>query len=144
MVFFNVRHVLAGVNVEDLTQRTYKFFGPGTVYDLPLNDPYRKKDGTVPVLLLRNCRYRDVHNVSIINLTGLNGCESLCYCLITPCIMFFLLADGEFPLHENIPYSQTSLFSVDVQSFGYFTVRMSYKYSAAVNHHNSTEHFWVQ
>ncbi|KAG7275792.1 hypothetical protein CRUP_038272 [Coryphaenoides rupestris] len=33
------------VNVEDLTRRTYRFFGPGTVYDLPLNDPYRKKGG---------------------------------------------------------------------------------------------------
>ncbi|KAJ3611667.1 hypothetical protein NHX12_021681 [Muraenolepis orangiensis] len=31
------------VDVEDLTRRTYKFFGPGTVYDLPLNDPYRPK-----------------------------------------------------------------------------------------------------
>ncbi|CAL8311179.1 unnamed protein product [Merluccius merluccius] len=33
------------VNVEDLTRRTYSFFGPGTVYDLPLNDPYRQKGG---------------------------------------------------------------------------------------------------
>ncbi|CAL8294571.1 unnamed protein product [Lota lota] len=33
------------VNAEDLTQRTYSFFGPGTVYDLPLNDPYRQKGG---------------------------------------------------------------------------------------------------
>lgn len=40
-------HVLPDVNVDDLTKRIYKFFGPGTVYDLPLNDPYRKKGGTV-------------------------------------------------------------------------------------------------
>lgn len=33
--------------MDDLTQRTYKSFGTGTVYDLPLNDPYRKKGGTV-------------------------------------------------------------------------------------------------
>lgn len=39
--------VFADVNVDDLTKRIYKFFGPGTVYDLPLNDPYRKKGGTV-------------------------------------------------------------------------------------------------
>ncbi|XP_056290411.1 crystallin J1B-like isoform X2 [Pseudoliparis swirei] len=38
------------VNVEDLTKRMYKFFGPGTVYDLPLNDPYRKKGGPKPIL----------------------------------------------------------------------------------------------
>ncbi|XP_054622378.1 crystallin J1A-like isoform X2 [Dunckerocampus dactyliophorus] len=38
------------VNVEDLTRRIYKFFGPGTVYDLPLNDPYRKKGGPKAVL----------------------------------------------------------------------------------------------
>ncbi|CAG5895746.1 unnamed protein product [Menidia menidia] len=40
------------VDVEDLTKRIYKFFGPGTVYDLPLNDPYRKKGGpkvTLPI-----------------------------------------------------------------------------------------------
>ncbi len=59
--------VLADVNVEDLTKRIYKFFGPGTVYDLPLNDPYRKKGGTVPVRLLcscpfhQTCQYCDVH-----------------------------------------------------------------------------------
>uniref|UniRef100_A0A3Q2Z3E7 Crystallin J1A-like n=1 Tax=Hippocampus comes TaxID=109280 RepID=A0A3Q2Z3E7_HIPCM len=39
-----------GVHVDDLTQRTYKFFGTGTVYDLPLNDPYRKKGGPKAVL----------------------------------------------------------------------------------------------
>uniref|UniRef100_A0A668AM28 Selenoprotein J n=1 Tax=Myripristis murdjan TaxID=586833 RepID=A0A668AM28_9TELE len=38
------------VNVEDLTNRIYKFFGPGTVYDLPLNDPYRKPGGPKAVL----------------------------------------------------------------------------------------------
>lgn len=30
--------------------------------------------------------------------------------------MFFLPADGENPFRENIPYRQTSLFSVDAQS----------------------------
>lgn len=44
-------HVLADVNVEDLTKRIYKFFGPGTVYELALNDPYREKGGTVLALL---------------------------------------------------------------------------------------------
>ena len=43
--------VLADVDVDDLTKRIYKFFGAGTVYDLPLNDPYRKKGGTGPVHL---------------------------------------------------------------------------------------------
>ncbi|KAG7242268.1 hypothetical protein INR49_024024 [Caranx melampygus] len=38
------------VNVDDLTKRIYKFFGPGTVYDLPLNDPYRKKGGPRAIL----------------------------------------------------------------------------------------------
>ncbi|KAI3354767.1 hypothetical protein L3Q82_004593 [Scortum barcoo] len=38
------------VNVDDLTKRYYKFFGPGTVYDLPLNDPYRKKGGPKAIL----------------------------------------------------------------------------------------------
>uniref|UniRef100_A0A3B3CE55 Selenoprotein J n=2 Tax=Oryzias melastigma TaxID=30732 RepID=A0A3B3CE55_ORYME len=38
------------VDVKDLTERFYKFFGPGTVYDLPLNDPYRKKGGPKAVL----------------------------------------------------------------------------------------------
>ncbi|KAF7665163.1 hypothetical protein LDENG_00152720 [Lucifuga dentata] len=40
------------VNEEDLIKRTYKFFGAGTVYDLPLNDPYRKKEDpkvTLPI-----------------------------------------------------------------------------------------------
>ncbi|CAJ1081887.1 LOW QUALITY PROTEIN: crystallin J1B-like [Xyrichtys novacula] len=38
------------VDVADLTKSFYKFFGPGTVYDLPLNDPYRKKGGPKAVL----------------------------------------------------------------------------------------------
>uniref|UniRef100_A0A3Q2E528 Crystallin J1B-like n=2 Tax=Cyprinodon variegatus TaxID=28743 RepID=A0A3Q2E528_CYPVA len=38
------------VDVKDLTKRFYEFFGPGTVYDLPLNDPYRKKGGPKAVL----------------------------------------------------------------------------------------------
>jgi len=48
---------LADVDVEDLTKRIYKFFGAGTVYDLPLNDPYRKKGGAVPFQLLHNCQF---------------------------------------------------------------------------------------
>lgn len=50
----DICHVLADVNVEDLTKRIYKFFGPGTVYELPLNDPYREKGGTGLALLLCN------------------------------------------------------------------------------------------
>ncbi|KAI4807001.1 hypothetical protein KUCAC02_017781 [Chaenocephalus aceratus] len=38
------------VNEEDLTKRIYKFFGPGTVYDLPLNDPYRQKGAPKAIL----------------------------------------------------------------------------------------------
>uniref|UniRef100_A0A4W6C6H0 Selenoprotein J n=1 Tax=Lates calcarifer TaxID=8187 RepID=A0A4W6C6H0_LATCA len=38
------------VNVDDLSKRFYTFFGPGTVYDLPLNDPYRQKGGPKAVL----------------------------------------------------------------------------------------------
>lgn len=34
-----------GLNVEDLTQRTLKFFGPGSEYDTPVNNPYRDKGG---------------------------------------------------------------------------------------------------
>uniref|UniRef100_A0A673FT56 Crystallin J1C-like n=1 Tax=Sinocyclocheilus rhinocerous TaxID=307959 RepID=A0A673FT56_9TELE len=34
-----------GLNVEDLKQRTYKFFGPGSEYDTPVNDPYSDKGG---------------------------------------------------------------------------------------------------
>uniref|UniRef100_A0A3B4ASI8 Selenoprotein J n=1 Tax=Periophthalmus magnuspinnatus TaxID=409849 RepID=A0A3B4ASI8_9GOBI len=33
-----------------LSERFYEFFGPGTVYDLPLNDPYRQKGGPKAVL----------------------------------------------------------------------------------------------
>lgn len=46
-VFLKKYYVPIDVNVEDLTKRTYKFFGPGTVYDLPVNDPYRNNGGTV-------------------------------------------------------------------------------------------------
>lgn len=31
--------------MDDLKQRTYRFFGPGSEYDTPLNDPYREKGG---------------------------------------------------------------------------------------------------
>lgn len=34
-----------GLNVEDLTQRTVRFFGPGSEYDTPINNPYREKGG---------------------------------------------------------------------------------------------------
>lgn len=54
-------HVLADVNEEDLTKHIYKFFRPGTVYDLPLNDPSRQKGGTVPVYLLCKWGLCDVH-----------------------------------------------------------------------------------
>jgi len=39
-----------GLNVADLTKRTYKFFGPGSEYDTPVNDPYREKGGPRPQL----------------------------------------------------------------------------------------------
>ncbi|RVE61636.1 hypothetical protein OJAV_G00172410 [Oryzias javanicus] len=39
-----------GLNVEDLKQRTMKFFGPGSEYDTPINDPYRDKTGPRPQL----------------------------------------------------------------------------------------------
>ncbi|KAJ8010467.1 hypothetical protein DPEC_G00075390 [Dallia pectoralis] len=38
------------VCVKDLKKRTYKFFGPNTVYDLPLNNPYRPKNGPKAIL----------------------------------------------------------------------------------------------
>ncbi|KAG7527130.1 hypothetical protein JOB18_049892 [Solea senegalensis] len=38
------------VDVDDLTKRIYKFFGRGTEYDLPLNDPYREKGGPKAIL----------------------------------------------------------------------------------------------
>ncbi|KAJ0059008.1 hypothetical protein NL108_003373, partial [Boleophthalmus pectinirostris] len=34
-----------GLDVEDLKKRTLKFFGPGSAYDIPENDPYRQKGG---------------------------------------------------------------------------------------------------
>ncbi|KAJ8270332.1 hypothetical protein GJAV_G00113110 [Gymnothorax javanicus] len=40
----------SGLNLEDLKQRTYKAFGPGSEYDTPVNDPYRGKDGPRPQL----------------------------------------------------------------------------------------------
>lgn len=39
-----------GLDVEDLKNRTLKFFGPGSVYDTPVNDPYREKGGPRPQL----------------------------------------------------------------------------------------------
>uniref|UniRef100_A0A3B3C064 Selenoprotein J n=1 Tax=Oryzias melastigma TaxID=30732 RepID=A0A3B3C064_ORYME len=39
-----------GLNVEDLKKRTMKFFGPGSEYDTPINDPYRDKTGPRPQL----------------------------------------------------------------------------------------------
>lgn len=39
-----------GLNVDDLRQRTIKFFGPGTEYDTPLNNPYREKGDPRPPL----------------------------------------------------------------------------------------------
>uniref|UniRef100_H3BZX7 Selenoprotein J n=1 Tax=Tetraodon nigroviridis TaxID=99883 RepID=H3BZX7_TETNG len=39
-----------GLNVEDLKQRTLKFFGPGSEYDTPVNNPYRERGGPRPQL----------------------------------------------------------------------------------------------
>uniref|UniRef100_A0A096M4R8 Selenoprotein J n=1 Tax=Poecilia formosa TaxID=48698 RepID=A0A096M4R8_POEFO len=39
-----------GLNVDDLKQRTLKFFGPGSEYDTPVNDPYRDRNGPRPQL----------------------------------------------------------------------------------------------
>uniref|UniRef100_A0A3Q2PQU9 Selenoprotein J n=1 Tax=Fundulus heteroclitus TaxID=8078 RepID=A0A3Q2PQU9_FUNHE len=39
-----------GLNVDDLKQRTLKFFGPGSEYDTPVNDPYRDRSGPRPQL----------------------------------------------------------------------------------------------
>lgn len=39
-----------GLNVDDLKKRTYKFFGPGSEYDTPVNDPYRERGGPRPQL----------------------------------------------------------------------------------------------
>lgn len=42
--------VCGGLDVEDLKQRTLKFFGPGSEYDTPVNDPYRQRGGPRPQL----------------------------------------------------------------------------------------------
>ncbi|KAJ3594375.1 hypothetical protein NHX12_003682 [Muraenolepis orangiensis] len=39
-----------GLDVEDLTRRTLKAFGPGSEYDTPVNDPYRAPGGPRPQL----------------------------------------------------------------------------------------------
>ncbi|AWP04556.1 putative crystallin J1A-like isoform 3 [Scophthalmus maximus] len=39
-----------GLNLDDLKQRTLKFFGPGSEYDTPINDPYRERGGPRPQL----------------------------------------------------------------------------------------------
>lgn len=39
-----------GLDVDDLKKRTLKFFGPGSEYDTPVNDPYREKGGPRPQL----------------------------------------------------------------------------------------------
>uniref|UniRef100_A0A3Q1BEE8 Selenoprotein J n=1 Tax=Amphiprion ocellaris TaxID=80972 RepID=A0A3Q1BEE8_AMPOC len=39
-----------GLKVDDLSQRTLKFFGPGSEYDTPVNDPYRDRSGPRPQL----------------------------------------------------------------------------------------------
>uniref|UniRef100_A0A667ZZX5 Selenoprotein J n=1 Tax=Myripristis murdjan TaxID=586833 RepID=A0A667ZZX5_9TELE len=39
-----------GLNVDDLKKRTLKFFGPGSEYDTPINDPYRDRGGPRPQL----------------------------------------------------------------------------------------------
>lgn len=41
----------SGLNVDDLRERTIKFFGPGTEYDTPLNNPYREKGGMLESIL---------------------------------------------------------------------------------------------
>ncbi|MEQ2282920.1 hypothetical protein AMECASPLE_005744 [Ameca splendens] len=50
LLFAKCTLVLIDVDVKHLTKRFYEFFGPGTVYDLPLNDPYRKKGGPKAIL----------------------------------------------------------------------------------------------
>ncbi|KAL4635907.1 crystallin J1A-like [Arapaima gigas] len=42
-----------GLNVHDVKQRFYKFFGPGSEYDTPVNDPYRDKGGPRPQLPIK-------------------------------------------------------------------------------------------
>uniref|UniRef100_A0A3P8TWB6 Selenoprotein J n=1 Tax=Amphiprion percula TaxID=161767 RepID=A0A3P8TWB6_AMPPE len=44
-----------GLKVDDLTQRTLKFFGPGSEYDTPVNDPYRDRSGTKSEGLPEEC-----------------------------------------------------------------------------------------
>lgn len=39
--------------MEDLKQRTLKFFGPGSEYDTPINNPYREAGGR-PTRFLKN------------------------------------------------------------------------------------------
>uniref|UniRef100_A0A3Q1J3R8 Selenoprotein J n=1 Tax=Anabas testudineus TaxID=64144 RepID=A0A3Q1J3R8_ANATE len=39
-----------GLDVDDLKKRTLKFFGPGSEYDTPVNDPYRERGGPRPQL----------------------------------------------------------------------------------------------
>ncbi|KAL7850860.1 hypothetical protein AOLI_G00212160 [Acnodon oligacanthus] len=39
-----------GLDEEDLKRRMYKFFGPGSEYDTPVNDPYRDKGAPRPQL----------------------------------------------------------------------------------------------
>uniref|UniRef100_A0A8B9JR58 Selenoprotein J n=1 Tax=Astyanax mexicanus TaxID=7994 RepID=A0A8B9JR58_ASTMX len=39
-----------GLDVEDLKRRVYGFFGPGSEYDSPVNDPYRDKGAPRPQL----------------------------------------------------------------------------------------------
>ncbi|KAI1891433.1 hypothetical protein AGOR_G00143770 [Albula goreensis] len=39
-----------GLNIDDLKERIYKVFGPGSEYDTPVNDPYRSKGAPRPQL----------------------------------------------------------------------------------------------
>lgn len=144
MLVFCVCHVLADVNVEDLTKRIYKFFGSGTVYDLPLNDPYRKKGGTVPASCTcpshqTTCQYSDVCIcISVINFTGLKGWESLCYCLI--CFSFPLMGNSlSMKIFHTVRLPCSWLLSRALDSCSFFLL-LSYKCSAAVNHPHSTGH----
>lgn len=52
-----------GLNVEDLKQRTLKFFGPGSEYDTPVNNPYREKGG-------RQTRVSDISKFFLNEITG--------------------------------------------------------------------------
>jgi len=42
--------ICGGLNVDDLKKRTLTFFGPGSEYDTPVNDPYRERGGPRPQL----------------------------------------------------------------------------------------------